>query len=41
MSWMSLFWSEHFYQDDDGSGASPELPEVEDADAVLAILMPD
>ena len=30
---MSLSWSEHFYQDDDGGGASPELPEVEDADA--------
>ena len=25
--------SEHFCQDDDGGGASPELPEVEDADA--------
>ena len=33
MSWMSLSWSGHFCQDDDGSGASPELPEVEDADA--------
>ena len=33
MSWMSLSWSEHFCQDDDGGGASPELPEVEDADA--------
>ena len=30
---MSLSWSEHFCQDDDGSGASLELPEVEDADA--------
>ena len=30
---MSLSWSEHFFQDDDGGGASPELPEVEDADA--------
>ena len=30
---MSLSWSEHFCQDDDGGGASPELPEVEDADA--------
>ena len=29
---MSLSWSEHFCQDDDGGGASPELPEVEDAD---------
>ena len=33
MSWMSVSWSEHFCQDDDGGGASPELPEVEDADA--------
>ena len=33
ISWMSLSWSEHFCQDDDGSGASLELPEVEDADA--------
>ena len=30
---MSLFWSEHFCHDDDGGGASPELPEVEDLDA--------
>ena len=30
---MSLSWSEHFCQDDDGGGASPELPEVEDPDA--------
>ena len=30
---MSLSWSEHFCQDDDDGGASPELPEVEDADA--------
>ena len=30
---MSLSWSEHFFQDDDGGGASPELPEVEDPDA--------
>ena len=30
---MSLSWSEHLCQDDDGGGASPELPEVEDADA--------
>ena len=29
---MSLSWREHFCQDDDGSGVSPELPEVEDAD---------
>jgi hypothetical protein len=34
MSWMSLSWSEHFCQDNDGGRASPELPEVEDADAV-------
>jgi hypothetical protein len=33
ISWMSLSWSRHFCQDDDGDGASPELPEVEDADA--------
>ena len=33
MSWISLSWSEHFCQDDDGGGASPVLPEVEDADA--------
>ena len=33
MSWMSLSWSEHLCQDDDGGGASPELLEVEDADA--------
>ena len=31
---MSLSWSEHFFHDDDGGGASPELPEVEDTDAV-------
>jgi len=30
---MSLSWSEHFCQDDDGGGASLELPEVEDAEA--------
>ena len=30
---MSLSWSVHFCQDDEGGGASPELPEVEDADA--------
>ena len=30
---MSLSWSEHLCQDDDGGGESPELPEVEDADA--------
>ena len=30
---MSLSWSEHFCLDDNGGGASPELPEVEDADA--------
>ena len=32
MSWMSLSWIEHLCQDDDGGGASLELPEVEDAD---------
>ena len=32
MSWMSFSWSENFCQDDDGGAASPELPEVEDAD---------
>ena len=32
-SWMSLSWSDHFCHDDDGGGASPELPEVDDADA--------
>jgi hypothetical protein len=32
MSWMSLSWSVHFYQDDDAGGASPALPEVEDDD---------
>ena len=32
MSWMSLSWSVHFCQDDDGGGASPVLPEVEDDD---------
>ena len=31
---MLLSWSGHFCQDDDGGGASPELPEVEDADVV-------
>ena len=30
---MSLSWSEHFCHDDDGGGASPELPKVEDLDA--------
>ena len=29
---MSLSWSEHLCQDDDSGGASPVLPEVEDAD---------
>ena len=33
MSWMSLSWREHFCQDDKGGRASPELPEVEDANA--------
>ena len=32
-SWMSLSWSEHLCHYDDGGGASPELPEVEDPDA--------
>ena len=32
-SWMSLSWSQHFCHNDDGSGASLELPEVEDPDA--------
>ena len=38
---MSLSWSEHFCQDDNGGGASPVLPEVEDADAagVAAMLI--
>jgi hypothetical protein len=36
---MSLSWSEHFCQDDNGSGASPELPEVEDADAAGEAVM--
>ena len=31
---MSLSWSELLCQDDGGGGASPELPEVEDLDAV-------
>ena len=30
---MSLSWSEHLCQDDDGGGASSELREVDDADA--------
>ena len=30
---MLLSWNEHFCHDDDGSGASSELPEVEDPDA--------
>ena len=33
-SWMSLSWSEHFCQDDDGGGATPDPPEVDDLDAV-------
>ena len=32
-SWMSLSWSQHFCHNDDGSGASLELPEVEDPGA--------
>ena len=39
MSWMLLSWSEHLCQDDDGGRASPELPEVEDADAVGEVAM--
>ena len=31
---MSLSWSEHFCQDDDGGGATPDPPEVDDLDAV-------
>ena len=34
MSWMSLSWSVHFCHDDEGGGASPALPEVEDDVAV-------
>ena len=36
---MSLSWSEHLYQDDDGGGASPELPKVEDEDAASEAAM--
>ena len=40
---MSLSWSEHFCQDDDGGGASPELPEVEDpgtaGEAAMAMMV--
>ena len=39
MSWMSLSWREHLSQDDDVSGASPDLPEVEDADAAGEAVM--
>jgi len=39
MSWMSLSWSEHLCQDDDGGGASPELPEGEDIDAAGEVAM--
>ena len=30
---MSLSWSVHFCHDDEGGGASPTLPEVEDEEA--------
>ena len=36
---MLLSWSGHFCQDDDGGGASPELPEVEDADTAVEAAM--
>ena len=36
---MMLSWSEHFCQDDDGGGASLELPEVEDVDAASEAAM--
>ena len=36
---MSLSWSEHLRQDNDGGGASPDLPEVEDADAAGEAIM--
>ena len=36
---MLLSWSEHFCQDDDDGGASPELPEVDDADAAGEVAM--
>ena len=36
---MSLSWSEHFCQDDDGGGASLELPEVKDTDAEGEVAM--
>ena len=39
MSWMSLSWSEHFCHDDNGGGASLELPEVECADATSEAAM--
>ena len=36
---MSLSWSVHFYQDDEGSGASLVLPEIEDDDAASVTAM--
>ena len=33
MSWMLLSWSVHFCHDDEGDGASPVLPEIEDDEA--------
>ena len=38
---MSLSWSEHFCQDDNGGRASPVLPEVaeDDAAGVVAMVM--
>ena len=36
---MSLCCSEHLYQDDDSGRASPELPEVKDADAAGEVAM--
>ena len=39
MSWMSLSWRKHLSPDDDGGGASPELPKVEDEDAASEAAM--
>ena len=36
---MSLSWSEHFCQDNNGGGASPELPEAEDPDTAGEVAM--
>ena len=36
---MSLSWREHLSQDDDVSGASPDLPEVEDEDTASEAAM--